>query len=581
MTAFAVGAENLQEGYDNGDAPHIIVDMADPLTLRLASGSGPIFRVQDAAGANIFEVDDTFVEVDGNLRIVDAFVNHGAFNSITMTDNPTYSAPFIGGGILSNGTVTYTNTTWIWALLQESKVYRAGVGPGFAAFTLFNALARIENFGNFDLVQALILNNGVRHARITSGTSTTVQNVGLSNSPSIQTTAVGAIMTKSTGDTAVRHAPGFSTVGFSTVNFGTSRGLHYFEPAVVLFGSAAGVENVTAEVAVDVEALPGFGNIVKNALRSNIAAASNARVINSLGTAQSDLRGNLNFVGDLIGVTFGASTDWSIGWAGAGFLFEQQNTGAVEQFQKSFPAAGRMLFDWSNDMELNINCVDGYSIGAQTGANGNAFGVHVFGASATSVNGEYAQFNLTQAGNLTIDHTIGNLYAWNINPASITLGVGTLNGPVTGFNVGGMTTSGLGGAETQALRVGGGRSLMRCSMQYPPINPAALVNGNNNDWAGLLTASANNGMRRWGRVDAAAGATLTGIDSTAVQDGDTFDLTNISANTITVTNQDAASLAANRIDLGSWSGTWTADDTLTIRYDGTSAFWRVIGSQIA
>lgn len=578
MTAIAVGSDTLQEAYNADDTanPHILVDPSEPLRLR-ASGTGPIVQIQDTVGANILEIDDTFVEVDGQLRIVDAFTNHGAASYLTFEDTFTSAAPYIGGPILSNGTVSYTNGVFIWALLQESKVYRCGAAPGFAAFTLFNALARIENLGNFDLVQALILNNGVRHARVTSGTSVAIQNIGLSNSPSVQTTVLGAIMTKSTGDIAVSHSPGFSTVGFSTVNFGTQIGLRYREPAVVLFGSAAGTENVTAEIAVDVLALPSFGNIVKNGLRSSLAAASNTRVINGLGTAQSDLRGNLNFPVDLVGNTYGASGDWSAAWAGAGFAYEQQNTGAVEQWRKSFPAAGRMLFDWSNDMELNINVVDGYSIGAQTGANGNAFGVHVFGASATSVNGEYAQFNLTQAGNLTIDHTIGNLYGWNINPPSITIGTGTFNGPATAFNVGGMVTSGLGGAETQALRVGGGRSLMRCTMQYPPINPANMT-GTINAWSGLLTGSANNGMRKWARITCDAATTLNGIDSTAVQDGDTFELTNVGANGLTIANLAGAAAAADQIILGDFNGTLSPDSSIKIRYDVGTGNWRVLGS---
>ena len=86
-------------------------------------------------------------------------------------------------------------------------------------------------------------------------------------------------------------------------------------------------------------------------------------------------------------------------------------------------------------------------------------------------------------------------------------------------------------------------------------------------------------MRGWARLTPdAGGSTLTGIDATAVQDGDTVVLTNLGAATITITNQDVASLAANRIDLGSYSGTLATDDSCTLKYDTTSGFWRVVGA---
>jgi hypothetical protein len=548
----AFGSVTLQQAYDNAFAsdPHILAQTADPIRFR-SDATGPVLQVQDTVGANILEVDDTFVEVDGNLRIVDAFVNHGAANSLTLTDNYDAGVPFIGGGILSNGTVGYSNTTWIWALLQESKIYQARVGPGFAAFTLFNALARIENDGNFDLVQALVLNNGVRHARTSAGTSTTVQNIGLSNSPSLQTTVLGAVMTKSTGDTAVTHRPGFSTVGFSTVNFGTSRGLHYFEPAVVLFGSAAGTENVTAEIAVDVEALPSFGNIVKNALRSQLAAASNTRVINALGTAQSDFGGTINMTADLVGIQYGASQDWFEAWAGAGYKIEQ-NASPLEQFRKSFPAAGRMLFDWSNDMEWTVNCVDGFSIGAQSGANGNQYGNVVTNGLTPAAAGDATGILLTHANNF-VNNTVGTrgrVSAWVINGFSYSNSTGTVTDSDT-LTVSGMVTSSPGVTITnrQSINVIAGRSRFQSAMQYNPINPAALSAGDNNDWAGLLTGSANNGMRHWARVTPDGGGTsvITGIDSSSAQDGDCFKITNIGTVNLTIGHQDVASSASNRI----------------------------------
>ena len=437
------GQTTLQGAYDNDPAGAQILlnTVPDPITIQ-AQVAGLVFEAQDVAGNPILSVraDTDEVEVDGGLSVVDAFTNAGAANSITITDNVNLTAPYIGGGILSNGTVQYSNAVWIWALLQESKTYQASAAPGFAAFTLFNALAAIENNGNFDLVQALILNNGISHRRITAGTSSTIQTVGLSNAPSTRTTIAGATMTKTAGDTAVNHRPLYSTVAGSTVNFGTSIGLEYSEPALALFGSAAGVENVTAEVAVEINALPSFGNITKRGVRSFINAASNARFIDGQGTAQSDLRGTLNFPSDLVGVQYGASNDWFEAWAGAGYKIEQ-NASPLEQMRKSYPVAGRMLIDWSNDMEYGINCVDGFSLGAQTGGNGNQFGNFVAGARTTQIAGEWSDFLLTQAANLTVDDAMGLVAGWTINAPSMTLGTGSVT-TAGALNVGGNVNQG-------------------------------------------------------------------------------------------------------------------------------------------
>ena len=109
--------------------------------------------------------------------------------------------------------------------------------------------------------------------------------------------------------------------------------------------------------------------------------------------------------------------------------------------QKSFPAAGRMLIDWSNDMEYGINCVDGFSFGAQTGGNGNQFGNFVAGARTTQIAGEWSDFLLTQAANLTVDDAMGLVAGWTINAPSMTLGTGTVT-TAGALNVGGNVNQG-------------------------------------------------------------------------------------------------------------------------------------------
>jgi hypothetical protein len=579
------GRTTLQQAYDNDptDAQILLTTVPDPVAVR-AAVAGDVFLVQDLASNNILQVTSNpdEVEVDGALTVVDAFLNGAAVNSITLTDNVTYTAPFIGGGILSNGTVGFTNSVWIWALLQESKVYQVGVDPGFAAFTLFNALAVIENSGNFNLVQALILNNGLAHRRVTSGTSTTTQTVGLNNSPSTRTTVVGAIMTKTTGDNAVRHAPTYSTVGFSTVNMGTQRGLWCSNPNVALFQPAAGTENMTAYIGVEQDAITFGGNVTKRALRSGLTAATNTLMIENTGGAASDFgAGGVHF-DDNTPVQWGGaafnSQDASLFWAPAGYLsmFFIANS---DDIQFSNPSNGQLLID-VNANEFTFNTTRGFSLGAQTGTLGNQFGNFVTGARTIGVGGDWSDFLLTQGGNLTVGGlAMGRVSAWVINPISYASSSGSVGNADT-LTVGGFPTSSPGVTITdrQSLYVIGGRSRHASTMQYDPINPAALASGNNNDWAGLLTGSANNNMRHWARISGdAVTSVITGIDATAAQDGDSFELTNISANTINITNQDAASLAANRIITGTGATyVLAADETVIVRYDTTTARWRLL-----
>lgn len=130
-----------------------------------------------------------------------------------------------------------------------------------------------------------------------------------------------------------------------------------------------------------------------------------------------------------------------------------------------------------------------------------------------------------------------------------------------------------------ALDLSGGRIRVRGAMEYPPISPTNLGAGNTNDWTGLLTNAVNANMRHWARISGAgAGSTLTGIDTTVVEDGDSFELTNVSLNTISITHQDVASAAANRfITPTGVTYVLASGETVRIRYDTSTARWRLLG----
>ena len=81
------------------------------------------------------------VRVQSPLRIDD--ISAGSQVAVAYSPTFTTGGAFVGGMIQNAGDITYDSSVFIWALLQDTTVFRAAAGPGFAAFTLFNALPRI------------------------------------------------------------------------------------------------------------------------------------------------------------------------------------------------------------------------------------------------------------------------------------------------------------------------------------------------------------------------------------------------------------------------------------------------------
>jgi len=447
------GQTDLQQAYDNSPTPgaQIVLDsVPNPITVQ-AAVAGAVFHVHDIAGNEILQVNANPDQViaEAGVEINDAFSNSGAAHSLIFNDTYTNTGAFIGGSILSAGTITTGgSTTWIWSLLQETKTYQMAINPAFAAFALFNALGAIENLGNFNLVQVVTMNNGMTQRRVTAGTSTTQGSIGFNNVPASRTAVAGAVLTNTIGVTGLLHGPKFATVAGSTVNLGTIRGLWCQNPTVALFSPQAGTETMTAYVGVDFDNIPFGGNVVKAAVRSAMApSGTNAWFLLNNGNAHSDHGAGHIYFDDNAGIALGGisnlSFDYWLTWNAAGYVRHFFNTAFNNELRWSNPSANRFLFNndgGSTTGEYNWNCAR-FSMGAQTGAVGNQVGNFVAGTRAVSVGGEWSDFLLTQAGNITVNAAMGLVAGWTINSPSITLGTGTVS-EACGLNVAGNVNQG-------------------------------------------------------------------------------------------------------------------------------------------
>lgn len=469
----AGASPTLQDAYDNGTTvPQIAINgTPEPLTID-ATVVGDVFAVRDVLNQDLLRLSTTGGSIAGGSNAGNILTLEGAlagssdtgivqlnspltiaYNTIdnttpaqafAMSWGPTFTASgvYIGGALTVAPQITVTTAIFIPATFSDTSNIMVAATPGFSAFTFINELAVIRNSGNFNLPSALVMNIGLTHERNTSGTSTTPGTTGISFSPQTRATVSGAVMTK-TDQTAVRCSPTHSTVAGSTINYGTIRGLHIFNPALALFQTQAGTENATAIIGVDVNNLPFGGNIVKAAVRSaHISTGTNSYFLLNTGTANSTFNsthlfdvGIVQHLGDgiLFSNSYGAAGgDVITYWDGSAFRYDFL-TG--NDFLLSNPVSLQILAN-AGASEYTLNTTRGFSFGAQTGTNGNQFGNFVFGASSTQIAGEYSQFLLTQAGNLTIDDAISMAAGWTINAPSFTLGTGSLTTGVA-LNVGG------------------------------------------------------------------------------------------------------------------------------------------------
>lgn len=472
----------LQEAYDNSVDPEIVLAASPgPLTIRdNATPVGNLLEVQDNAAADLLAVSPSGIlatpPIIGDTAAGGELTLRGTSNAnlgfINMNSpvkfgaygaNPSaaygfdYSAienltsPFVGGGLNFSGNITFSNPTFIYESFRGAPTINTATNLGFAAYTVLQALPRF-NAGagaGHNPLAPLIVNCSPTVANSFSGTRTTSSIQGVYFVPTVLGGVSGAVM-NITEIVGLNVAPKWNTVSGSTVNFGTVYGLKVASPAVSLFGGSAGTERMAAYYGVNVanpQINNGFGTMPCAALRSTILVGTNRHFLLNAGTAPSDMGAAHMYFDDNFGVAYGGAGignfDYWDSWNAAGGYQRKFFNSTASALRWSSPANNRFLFD--NDGgnasgEYNINCYK-FSLGAQTGNNGNQIGAFVAGARATTLAGEWADFINTSAANLTVDHALTLAVGWSVNAPSLTLGTGSVTN-AGALSVGGNVTQG-------------------------------------------------------------------------------------------------------------------------------------------
>lgn len=341
---------------------------------------------------------------------------------------------FVGGGLNMSGSITSGAATFIYESFRGAPSITTGANPGFAAYTVLQALPLLSAGagGGHNPLSPLIVNAGATVENEFASVRTVNSVVGVNFSSRLKSNTNGATLNCSRWVGLVV-APTWNVIGGATVSFGNIIGVDVAAPAVGLFGQNGGAKRMSAFYGMQV-ANPtinnGFGTAPCAAIRSVISAGTNRYFLLNAGTAPSDHGAAHMYFDDNFGVVFGGNgitnfDAWTV-WHAASNALRTSFATFFDGILQSGPSADRFLWEGTGGnsvTEFNFN-VARFSLGAQSSPVGNQVGVFVTPTRSTGVAGDWADFLLTHSGNLTINHAMGLVAAWVINASSAVLGGG-------------------------------------------------------------------------------------------------------------------------------------------------------------
>lgn len=473
-------------------------------------------------------------------------------------------------------TITVDSGLFIVSAIRDLSEIEWTVNPTFSVSTLLFAQSRYITRtaavrpGNYITYSSQpYLSNQGAGAGITGIVGTALQ-----YAPIMEATLNGDQIT-ATSLTGLAVSPLWSTVSGTTINFGTVRGVWCKQPAKGTFFPGAGVETMVAYYGLSFDNITfGGATIPKVVVYSLLAPATNSWFLYNQGTGGVGADSYFGFSDilfeDAHGFVLGSGQDIRIEWAGIRLRFLPASGAALQwEFNANEVIWRSLLFGFdTNEMLFGFHK---FAFGQITPV-GNHIGTFVAATRVTSLAGEWSDFHLAQAGNLTINHAMSNVAAWLLAPLGLTAGTGSIAGYVSTFVIQGMTTSGLGGQPTHAFHQTGRRTL-RGVDAHEPLSPAALA-ANVNDYS----PATGNSMRQVWRIDTDGSGpyNITGI--AVQQSADTQWITNVHAtDSILLQHQNAGSVAANRIISPTGADlTLGPNESALLWYDSTTTRWRIL-----
>lgn len=428
-----IGGVDLQGAYDaDTSVPQIVAAAGFPLTVDLGSGTGDIFAVRDASAGDVFRQSAILQTISTPVSVDVDWNDFAGAQIIDWSPTIPSSGAAVVGMIRNGANITVNNSTFILGAFLDQSILEWTVSPGFAVSTLFLAQPQYKTTTP-GIAPAQAVTLAAQPQFVNDGGGGTVPNV----SAFTAVTASATLRTLSSGDvmnmvnySGMVFQGIFGTVSGSSVNFGHMRGVWARNPVKGIFFPGSGIETIDSYAGLYQDNI-GFntGNPIRAAVRSFMQSGTNKWFLLNSSTAHSDHGAGHIYFNDNRGVAFGGlGTAFDV-WLRWSSTYSALAIGFFSTFDDliiSHPSTDTFLIS-SNDTSDNEIRFDfeRFAFG-QSGFVGNNVGVFVANGRSTGVAGEWADYLLTQAGNLTVDHAMGAVLGWSINAPSIVLGTGTV-----------------------------------------------------------------------------------------------------------------------------------------------------------